>query len=206
MVVFNQVMADAGFAPLYTSKAFSDPVMHQANHAIESILCAHDPMPGFVIDEDWNLLRLNRGARWLAVTLMPWVESLIDATAPNLLELLVHPEGFTKSMLNLDEVGPAALVHLRHEAAVRPQLSLKVLAFEQLLKARLGVKNVPVHWTKPSAPVLTTRYSTPLGEIAFFSLFTTFGTPLDITLASLRIEHMFPADESTRSLIESQIR
>lgn len=206
MVVFNQVMADAGFAPVYTAKTFSDPAMRQANQALESLLRSHDPMPGFVIDEDWNVLRLNQGARWLAVTLMPWAEDLIDSAPTNLLDLLAHPEGFTKSMVNLDDVGPAALVHLRHEVATRPGLAPRVRAFEDLLTKRLGRWNLPANWSKPTAPILTTRYATPMGQLAFFSMFTTFGTPHDITLASLRVEHMFAADEATRMLIEAQVR
>jgi transcriptional regulator with XRE-family HTH domain len=206
MVVFNQVMADAGFAPVYSAKTFSDPAMQQANHAIEAMLRSHDPMPGFVIDADWNLLRLNRGARWLAVTLMPWAADVLDSTPSNLLDLLAHPEGFTKHMINFDEVGPAALVHLRHEVAARQGLAPKVQAFEDLLKKRFGDKILPTNWSKPTAPVLTTRYTTPLGEIAFFSMFTTFGTPHDITLASLRVEHMFAADQATQTLIESHVR
>jgi transcriptional regulator with XRE-family HTH domain len=206
MVVFNQVMIEAGFAPVYGAKPLSDPGMQQANHAIEAILDSHDPMPAFVIDEDWNLLRFNRGARWLAVTLMPWVESLIDSTPSNLLDLLAHPEGFTKNMLNLCEVGPIALRHLRHEVTTRPGLATRVQAFEDLLKERCPDKTPPSDWSKPTAPILTTRYATPSGEIAFFSMFTTFGTPQDITLASLRIEHMFAADDATRVFIEARVR
>lgn len=206
MVVFNQVMAEAGFAPIYTAKPFSDPAMQQANDALEAILRSHDPMPGFVIDGDWNLLRFNRGARWLAATLMPWAVASMDATPVNLLDLLGHPEGFTKNILNLDEVGPAALDHLRHEVAVRPGLATKVDAFEDLLKRRCGDKILATNWSKPTAPILTTRYATPHGELALFSMFTTFGTPLDITLASLRVEHMFAADEATRMVIEAHVR
>ena len=43
------------------------------------------------------------------------------------------------------------------------------------------------------------------GELAFFSMFTTFGTPQDITLASLRVEHMFAADEATRAVLVAQV-
>ncbi|BCQ61385.1 hypothetical protein PBOI14_31350 [Pseudomonas sp. Boi14] len=37
----------------------------------------------------------------------------------------------------------------------------------------------------------------PGGELRFLSTFTTFGMPQDITVASLRIEHLIPADEPT---------
>jgi hypothetical protein len=55
------------------------------------------------------------------------------------------------------------------------------------------------------APVLTTRFDTPHGPLAFFSMFTTFGTPQDITLASLRVEHMFAADAATRAVLQVQV-
>jgi hypothetical protein len=137
---------------------------------------------------------------------MPWIQAIMDSVPSNLLDLLVHPEGFTRHMVNLDEVGPAALLHLRQEVATRPGLAPKVRAFEELLKRRFGGKNLPTNWSKPTAPILTTRYATPLGEMAFFSMFTTFGTPHDITLASLRVEHMFAADEATRILIEAHVQ
>ena len=35
-------------------------------------------------------------------------------------------------------------------------------------------------------------------ELAFVSTVTTFGTPLDVTVAELVIESFFPADEATR--------
>jgi hypothetical protein len=36
-------------------------------------------------------------------------------------------------------------------------------------------------------------------------MFSTFGTPNDITLASLRVEHMFAADDATRSVLKQQV-
>jgi hypothetical protein len=36
-------------------------------------------------------------------------------------------------------------------------------------------------------------------------MFTTFGTPQDITLASLRVEHMFAANEATKNALNQQI-
>lgn len=52
-----------------------------------------------------------------------------------------------------------------------------------------------------ATPLLTTRFTTAFGELSFFSMFTTFGTPWDITLASLRVEHLFAADDETRTVV-----
>ena len=67
-------------------------------------------------------------------------------------------------------------------------------------------KRVLAAWPRQMAPVLTTRFATRYGELAFFSMFSTFGTPQDITLASLRVEHVCPADDLIRAVIAAQVR
>ena len=54
-------------------------------------------------------------------------------------------------------------------------------------------------WPSPpaQAPLLLTRLRSRVGELRLFSMFSSFGAPLDVTLASLRIEHLFAADEAT---------
>ncbi len=72
-------------------------------------------MPALVLDADWNLLRANRGGRWLAATLLPWTAHLPAATSVNMLDLLAHPDGLTTVILNLAEVGPTLLAHVRQK-------------------------------------------------------------------------------------------
>jgi hypothetical protein len=92
-------------------------------------------------------------------------------------------------MLNLDEVGPALLAHLRDDASVQPALVPRVEAFAALLRSRLGAQALHAGWPRPLAPVLTAR----------------FDMPQDITLASLRVEHMFAADAATRAVLQAQV-
>jgi transcriptional regulator with XRE-family HTH domain len=201
----NEAMLQAGYAPVYSAAPLHAPALAPVNQALEQLLVAHDPMPAFVIDAQWNLLRINRGGQWLAATLLPWATAL-GATDPlNMLDLLADPEGLTRSILNLSEVGPAMLAILRHEEAVQPAIAPRVEAFAALLSDRLGGQLPGAVWSSPAAPVLTTRYGTPHGELAFFSMFTTFGTPQDITLASLRVEHLFAADAATRAILDRQV-
>jgi hypothetical protein len=80
-----------------------------------------------------------------------------------------------------------------------------VEAFAAMLNARLGRQRLHAAMPPTTTPVMTTRFATTCGELAFFSMFTTFGTPQDITLASLRVEHMFPADEATRAVIHARV-
>ena len=53
--------------------------------------------------------------------------------------------------------------------------------------------------------MLTSRFGTEFGELAFFSMFRTFGTFRDITLASLWVEHMFAADEGTKAVVQRRV-
>lgn len=205
LVVRNAAMLQAGYAPAYSAAPLGDPSLAQANEAMIQLLQAHDPMPGLLMDAHWNLLRLNKGARWLAATLMPWAADLPENTPMNMLDMLAHPEGFTKHMVNLGELAPAMLAHLRGEASIQAALTPKVQAVETQIRTRLGAQSFHTAWLRPAAPVLTTRFATVFGELAFFSMFTTFGTPQDITLASLRVEHMFAADEATRAVIKAQV-
>jgi transcriptional regulator with XRE-family HTH domain len=205
----NAAMLQAGYAPAFGAAPLSDPSMAAAHSAIAQLLKSHDPMPAFVIDAHWNLLRLNQGGQWLAATLMPWTASLLGNTQPgtplNMLDLMVHPQGFASQMLNLSEVGPVLLSHLRDEALLQAAIAAKVDAFAAYLRQHTGVQNPSSHLPRQAFPMLTSRFATAFGELTFFSMFTTFGTPQDITLESLRVEHMFAADEATSSVLKREV-
>jgi transcriptional regulator with XRE-family HTH domain len=201
----NAAMLQAGYAPAYGAAPLSDPSMAAANGAIAQLMKSHDPMPAFVIDAHWNLLRLNQGGQWLAATLMPWVAHLPGDTPLNMLDLLVHPQGFASQMLNLSEVGPVFLSHLRDEASLQPAIAAKVEAFAAYLRDHTGLQNPAPQLSRYTVPMLTSRFNTALGELTFFSMFTTFGTPQDITLESLRVEHMFAADEATAAVLKREV-
>lgn len=200
LVLRNEAMLQAGYAPACSAVPLHHPVLEEASRALDRLLCTHDPMPALVLDAGWNVLRLNHGARWLAATLAPPALLPSDGAPFNMLDLLAHPEGFAAAVVNLHEVGPPMLAFLRHEASLLPELAPRVESLAAFLRARLGERRITAA-PAPGAPVLTTRYATPHGELAFFSMFTTFGTPRDITLASLRVEHLFAADGATRAVL-----
>jgi transcriptional regulator with XRE-family HTH domain len=200
----NVALQQAGFAPVYRGSELSDAVLAPVREALGRLLAAHDPMPAMVMDAAWNVLQMNRGAQWIALTLMPWIANLPQDQPINLLDAMLHPEGMTRHMSNLEEVAPAILAHLRDDASVVPELLPRVDLLATQFQARVGKRLLPP-WPRQMAPLLTTRFSTVHGELAFFSMFSTFGTPQDITLASLRVEHIFAADDSTRAVIEAQV-
>ena len=200
----NVALQQAGFAPVYRGSELADAVLAPVREALGRLLQAHDPMPAMVMDAAWNVLQMNRGAQWLATTLMPWVADLPPGQPINMIDAMLHPEGMTRHITNLEEVAPALLAHMRDDASVVPEILPRVEQLAQQMQQRLG-KRVLASWPRQMAPVLTTRFATLYGQLAFFSLFSTFGTPQDITLASLRVEHVFPADEATRAVLTEQL-
>ena len=200
----NVALQQAGFAPVYRGSELSDVVLAPVREALGQLLAAHDPMPAMVMDAAWNVRQMNRGAQWLAVTLMPWIAQLPKDQPINMLDAMLHPEGMTRQMTNLEEVAPAMLAHLRDDASAVPELLPRVELLAAQLQKRLGKRQLTL-WPRQMAPVLTTRFSTLHGDLAFFSMFSTFGTPQDITLASLRVEHLFAADEVTRDVVAKQV-
>jgi len=200
----NVALQQAGFAPVYRGSELSDAVLAPVREALSRLLAAQDPMPAMVMDAAWNVLQMNRGAQWMALTLMPWIAHLPQDQPINMLDAMLHPEGMTRHMTNLEEVAPAMLAHLRDDANAAPELVTRVELLAAQIQKRLGKKTL-TPWPRQLAPVLTTRFSTAHGELAFFSMFSTFGTPQDITLASLRVEHLFAADDATRAVIATQL-
>jgi transcriptional regulator with XRE-family HTH domain len=200
----NVALQQAGFAPVYRGGELGGVVLAPVREALSRLLEAHDPMPAMVMDAAWNVLQMNRGAHWMATALMPWIAQLPLGAHVNLLDAMLHPEGMTSRMTNLEEVAPAILAQLRDDAGVMPEISPRVELLAAQFQQRLGKKPL-AQWPKQMAPVLTTRFATEHGELAFFSMFSTFGTPQDITLASLRLEHMFAADESTRRSVVANV-
>jgi transcriptional regulator with XRE-family HTH domain len=203
--VCNAALRHAGYAAAYGDASLHHPDLAQANDAVMQLLKAHEPMPALVVDAHWNLVYANAGLRWLSATLMPWTVALPESTPVNMLDLLLRPDGILRQVTNLREVGPALLAQLREEASVHGALTRKVELFAEMLSARIGADSLRARLPLVAPPMLTTRFATAYGELAFFSMFTTFGTPQNITLASLRVEHMFAADEATARVMRQQV-
>ena len=81
----------------------------------------------------------------------------------------------------------------RAEAHVRAQGDPALASLLQTLTPPQACESV----SNELPPLVLTRIASPRGELNFMSTFTTFGMPQDITLTSLRIEHLIPADEPT---------
>lgn len=204
LVQINESLLSAGYAPEHPVSAIDDPGLESARIALKCLLEAHDPVPAFVLNENWDIKALNNGATWLAQTLVPSLIGKAHQDSLNMLDLFTDPCGLGPLILNIDDVGPRFISMLEMEAAANSSLTPRVESVRRMFEQQTE-KNSEHENRFEAAPALTTIFSSPLGSLGFISVFSTFGTPHDITLASLRVEHLFPADGFTRSVLEKNV-
>jgi len=187
----NQALLAAGYAPAHAERALDAPEMAPVRAALEQLLHAHDPTPALVLDGEYNLVMANAGLVRLMVLLGLEADHL--AAGPfNLLRAVFAPEGLRSLCVNEAELCGEMWARASREAEHLPRLRALLDELRPTLRPWGTVEH-------SGLPVLTLRLLASDGRVlSFFSAFTSFGTPLDITLASLKVEHLFPADDDTR--------
>lgn len=201
----DRTLVLAGYAPRFAKLPLDHGALAMARRAIAHLLASANPNPAVLIDADWNVLDRNAAASWLATQLMPGGIAADSARPLNLLDALVDPAGTRRFLANFDEVLRAVLRLVRHEVVGNPALADRLAALERLAREAGRGRPSDDGADAPGSPVVASRFATPLGELCFFSMFTTFGSPYDITLASLRVEHWFPANPATAALLQAHV-
>ncbi len=172
----------------------ADPDLEVVHQAIMHILRANDPAPAIVLDSNWSVIAANAGTAAL-LQLVGLPAEAISAEL-NLLTTLLAPGGLGDRLLNAEQIRRVAWQRASREALDNTNLAR--------LLASLPVphgQHIEAEQTLP--PVLMTRLDSNAGELCFLSTFTTFGMPQDITVASLRIEHLIPADAATWAVMKA---
>lgn len=214
----NQALLAAGYAPAHAERALDAPEMAPVRAALEQLIHANGAAPALVLDGEYNVVMGNAGLARLLTLLglqsdspfvqalpgpspeggkLPWggpaATSTMLAQPLNLLRAVFAPGGLRT--LCVDEAW------LCNEMWARASREAEHLPRLRALMDELRPTLQP--WVAQEAaghlPVLAFRLRAADGcTLSFFSTVTSFGTPLDITLASLKVEHLFPADDETR--------
>ena len=196
----NDLLAAAGYAPIYRESALDAPEMSQFQRALGFILRQQEPYPAIVLDRYWNILLANEGTgRLMGLLLDPSTDG--PPGPPNALRLICHPGGLRPCIANW-EVTAAALIQWLHRDLLRSADP----GIRALLDEVLAYPDVPRNWRTldldaPAAPFLAIEMFRGQARFRFFTTLTTLGTPYDITLHELRVESFFPADEETEEAV-----
>jgi transcriptional regulator with XRE-family HTH domain len=192
----NQLLLAGGYAPVYSQATLDAPEMAEVRAAVRQVLTGHEPYPAAAVDRHWNLVEANSGIALLTAD----VDAELLEPPPNAMRLALHPGGLAPRIANLGEWRVHLLTRLRRQVALTADPVLADLLDE--------VRAYPSDADEPDVEIPAAgEVFVPLrlrhgdAELAFFSTVTTFGTPLDVTVAELAIESFFPADEATAAAL-----
>lgn len=197
----NQLLLAAGFAPRYAERPLGSDALAAAREAVGRVLRAHEPYPALVLDRRWNIVTTNRAVAPFFADVAP------DLLRPpvNMVRLALDPRGLAPRLVNLADVRSVFRSRIARRLATAPDAELTAL-YEELLTPGPEDTTSPAVESDTVLPMIF-RFGGRGEELRLFSTTTTFGNPMDITLAEVTIESYYPADaESAAHFTDSDGR
>lgn len=200
----NALLNAAGFANVYGHTGINQQELKQARHALSVMLEYHEPYPAIVLDRNWNILMTNAAnTRVFSQFVDPatvWSD-IGTGKAPNIMRVTLHSRGLKPYIANWGEFAAYFVHQLAQELATNPYNS----EARELLDEIRDYPDMPDPHIAPRGyrPFLSLELEKGETRFEFFSMISTFGTPLDVTLQEIRIETFFPGNEQTEQAIRS---
>ena len=198
----NALLAAAGFTPAYRETDLSAPEMAPVRTILDFMLRHAEPYGAVVVDGCWNLLQANGPASIFTQTFVADPMAILALGPPNLLRLLLHPQGIRERCANWETLARAMVGRVHRELAVGHDGALA-----RVLDEVLAYEGVPGDWRtldveEPSSLLLPMHMKHGEYDLRLYTTIASLGTAQDITLQELRVETFFPADpDSDRQLI-----
>jgi transcriptional regulator with XRE-family HTH domain len=189
----NRLLLAAGYAPVFSEGRLGSPELAAVTEAVRQVLAGHEPYPAAVVDRWWNLVDANSGLALLTGGVAP---ELLEPPV-NVLRASLHPDGLAPRILNLGQWRGHLLSRLRQQVELTgdPELARLLAELEEYPGGD------PAAAEPAPSLVVPLRVRHGDAELSFVSTVTTFGTPLDVTVAELVIESFFPADDATAAAL-----
>jgi transcriptional regulator with XRE-family HTH domain len=184
----NNLLQLAGFAPVYPALPLDDAAMAAVRTAMDWMMSRHAPYPAVIMDRLWRLVALNAPASVMFAGIgLAQGDSLLDA--------IRDPQGARNAIENWAEVGHHTMIRLRTESAAAGGIA-------ELDAAALHLAQDPAvaGWQAPSQlpAIVPTIYVAHGLRLSLLSTYATFGSAEEVALRDIKIELMFPADDTTR--------
>ena len=85
----NDLLAAAGYAPIYRESSLASPGMEQFSQALDFIMRQQEPDPAVALEREWNVLLANEAAgRFMGLFLDETATDIISS--PNVMRLIFH--------------------------------------------------------------------------------------------------------------------
>ena len=187
----NRILLSAGYAPVYSELPMSDAALEPVTSAIDQMIENHMPYPAIVLNQTWDIVKVNDSASRL-------LSELGLSGHKNLLEAIIQEDPESSRILNFHQTATMILLRLRQEISMLGGPAY-LKAFERRLKERLfkDKKVIGLPETEDGI-VLSTQFQLSNHRLSFFSMIAQLGTVQDIVVGEFKVELMFPADEKTK--------
>ena len=190
----NALLTAAGLRPAYPEGRLDDEALGPIRRVVEQVLANHDPYPGWSFGPGLQVLGSNRAAE----RLMPGMTAL---SPEQLVDLWCTPDP------SLSRSEQARQVHqvvatIRAEIFHHPHPDLPAL----LDRAEAHAKRFGPAPDLPESLVLCPTLRIGDREIRTLSTVLRFDKATDVTVAELRIELVFPADEHAERVFRELAR
>ncbi len=179
----NALLHAAGLSPAYSRAEVGAPQLEPFRRAIDRLLEAHEPFPALVIDGHSNVVAANRACAVL------FGEGLVGS---NMLQRYID-NGAAPAIVNWPEVASAALARLCGQLHQSP-LDDALRSLVKLAEAALG--DLPPQQDSERSLVVCPWFQIGKTVIRTIVIAARFDSAADITLDELRIELIYPQDDT----------
>ena len=194
----NILLTAAGHAPAYPETPIED--LDAVSDALDHMLAAHEPFMAIVLDRQWDILAANDASARFTASLFGEMPSWL--TPPlNIMRLTFHPDGLRPHMIGWDATASSLLRRLERDVVTFPsddrlrRLLDEVRAYPDVSELESG---------SPAATaqdvILPTTYRVCGETVSLLTTIARIGDAHDLTVAELRIETFWPADERSREM------
>jgi transcriptional regulator with XRE-family HTH domain len=188
----NALLLAAGHAPRYQE------TLHQANPPTEldellGMVMSGFRYPAFAVDAHWNLVAANPAMGLF----LDGIASHLFEPPVNVIRLSLHSDGLAQRIVNFDDYAAHILERLRRLTANYPSPELNALLDE------FGHLAPILSADSTSGLALPVELTVNDGiTVRLVSTITTFGAPLDVSLAELALETFYPADAESKAWLD----
>ncbi|PJE04550.1 MAG: transcriptional regulator [Leptospira sp.] len=191
----NAFLRAAGYSAEFSEEPLNSSKLATVHQAIQSILTKHEPFPGIVVDQKYDILLKNNG----------FEEMINNFLGPNTrvkynnsLKILFAKDGLRNYTQNWNFIEQFLLSRLMNEI-IETQSNDLVKLYNEITQGKNLSTSVPPQ-IDTSLPYINLSFKKENTIANFFTMITTLGTALDLTVQELRVELFYPSDEVTKKL------
>ena len=191
----NSLLVAAGFAPRFKQSPLQHEELKFVSRALQKIMEQQQPYPGVVMSPIGDIEMTNDSTLKIFEYFCSQ-EALLSFT--NAYELFFSDAGLKPYIVNFDALAGNVLRLVEQEINHTKSGYLAREKYDKLLSlAECDIRQLQQLPTRDALPIFHIHLRKNETELRFFSTYTSFGTPYDVSLQELRIETFFPSDKTT---------